>query len=62
MIRNIVTVFSFTVYDINSDKIKLSPRKATRDAIARAQGTLLEETAQEVDEAHLDGNGFLLNT
>lgn len=54
-----VTVYSFTRYDINEDKNPPKPRKATLKAIKSCQGAPIEDTAEEVDEARLDGNGFL---
>jgi hypothetical protein len=54
-----VTVYYFTMYDIRSDEVVRSKRPATLEAIVRFGGTLLEETAEEVDPIELDGNGFL---
>lgn len=59
MLVNTMLVYNFTWYDINSDQIVKSPRKATLDAIAIAKGTPMQETAEEVDFTALDGNGFL---
>lgn len=56
---NKVKVYYFTTYNVMTDETKRMPRPATREAIAAAHGTALEETAQEVDASLLDGNGFL---
>jgi hypothetical protein len=54
-----VTVYYFTHYDINADEKVRSARPATLEAIAKIEDAIvLEETAQEVDTAQLDGNGF----
>ena len=54
-----VTVYYFTQYDINADEKVRSTRPATLEAIAKIEDAIvLEETAQEVDTAQLDGNGF----
>lgn len=58
---NTVVVLFFTKYDIDTDRKLRSPRKATREAITRAQGQPLEDTAEEVALSRLDGNGFLVD-
>jgi hypothetical protein len=54
-----VTVYRFTKYDIASDNICKSRRYGTREAIERLCGTILEDTAAEVDAsvlgAEIDG-------
>lgn len=55
-----IIVYHFELYDIESDSMKLNLRPATSEAIARCKGVLLQDTAQEVDAARLDGNGFLV--
>lgn len=57
-----VTVYSFKACDPITSEMKTAPRKATREAIQMCQGVPIEDTAEEVDEARLDGNGFLLDT
>lgn len=54
-----VTVYYFTMYDIRADEEVRSKRPAIREAIFRVCGTILEETAQEVDPVEIDANGFL---
>jgi len=44
-----VTVYRFTKYDITTDQPQKSTRWATRKAIDRVNGTVLENTAVEVD-------------
>jgi hypothetical protein len=44
-----VTVYRFTVYDITNDEQRTSRRWATREAIERVRGQVLEATATEVD-------------
>jgi hypothetical protein len=46
-----VTVYRFRKYNISSDGYELSRRWATPEAIKRACGEVLEDTAIEVDEA-----------
>jgi hypothetical protein len=53
-----VTVYSFKHLDEHHNKDVIAPRKATREAIKRAQGIVIEESAQVVDESELDGSGF----
>ena len=56
----IKTVFFFEKYDIVKGETVRSKRPATLEAITRAKGAALKDTAQEVDESSLDGNGFLM--
>ena len=51
-----VTVYRFSLYDIASDEQRTSRRWATREAIERIGGKVLESTATEVDVAALDEN------
>ncbi len=55
-----VTVYSFERYNINKDENPPMPRKATLAAIKACDGAPIEGTAELVDEARLDGDGFLL--
>jgi hypothetical protein len=48
-----VTVYRFTVYDITTDENHVSRRMGTREAIASARGSPIENTACDVDEAEL---------
>jgi hypothetical protein len=54
-----VTVFYFECYDTGSHEMVRSKRPATRAAIARCKGVAIEETANEVEESWLDGDGFI---
>lgn len=54
-----INVYYFTGYDIMSDTTLRSKRPATLEAINRSRGQALMDTAQEVDEAALDDDGFL---
>ena len=54
-----VTVYYFTCYNIRTDEKVRSQRPATREAIARCNGVVIEETAQEVAATCLDGDGFV---
>ncbi len=56
---NKVKVYYFTTYNVMTDETRRMQRPATREAIAAAHGTVLEETVQEVDASLLDGNDFL---
>jgi hypothetical protein len=54
-----VKVYYFRQFSIQTGKTERSLRPATREAITGIRGaSILEETAQEVDESELDGNGF----
>lgn len=51
-----VTVYRFKKYNIAMDMSQESRRWATREAIARVFGEVLEDTAIEVDEAYLSSD------
>jgi hypothetical protein len=54
-----VTIYQFTVYDISQDEMRRSRRWGTREAIERIRsGSVLEETATEVEGSCLDDNGM----
>ena len=53
-----VTVYFFTKYDIGSDQNLRSKRPATLEAIERSFGQPLMETAEEINVADLDEEGF----
>lgn len=44
-----VTIYRFELYDITTDGNRKSHRWATREVIERLRGTVLEDTATEVD-------------
>ncbi|HJW42619.1 MAG TPA: hypothetical protein VJ476_15495 [Rhizomicrobium sp.] len=46
-----VTIYRFSLYDIQADGMHRSRRWATREAIDSVHGEVLEETATEVDAA-----------
>jgi hypothetical protein len=48
-----VPVYQFTHYDITRDQTRKSRRWATREAIVATRGTVLEDTATEVDDSVL---------
>jgi hypothetical protein len=48
-----VKVYRFTVYDITTDENRRSRRWATREAIERAHGDVLDDTVTEVDSSVL---------
>ena len=50
-----VTVYQFTKYDISVDASTMSRRWATREAIERVCGEMLEDTATEVNSSVLGG-------
>ena len=52
-------VYYFEKFDVVQGQNIRSKRPATREVIERIGGTVLEETAQEVEVSQLDGNGFL---
>ena len=53
-----VTVYHFMKYDSTVGEVVRSQRPATLETIVVYEGTLLEETAQQVEVSELDGNGF----
>lgn len=53
-----VTVYYFEKYDINTDEMVHSKRRATLEAIKRVGGAPLNDTALQVDSSELDGYGF----
>jgi hypothetical protein len=50
-----VKVYRFTIYEIVNDENRRSRRWATREAIKRVGGEVLEDTATEVDASVLGG-------
>lgn len=55
-----VLVYSFEIYNITTDQNEKSLRKATAEAIAIKNGTLMQDTEEEVDDTALDDNGFVI--
>ena len=53
-----VTVYYFMKYDITAGEMVCSQRPATLETIVVCEGKLIEDTAQHVDVAELDENGF----
>ncbi len=53
-----VTMYYFMQYDRTAGETVRAQRPATLETIVVCEGTLLEETAQQVDVSELDGNGF----
>jgi hypothetical protein len=53
-----VTVYFFEKYDIATDNTVRSKRPATLDTINKVHGQAIDETALEIDETDLDGDGF----
>ena len=53
-----VKVYYFKAWDGYEWNDVRSPRQATLEAIATAEGKAMMETAIEIDESELDGNGF----
>ena len=49
-----VTIYRFTIYDINQDEKIRSRRWGTREGIKGVCGVALEDTAMEVDICHVD--------
>lgn len=55
-----VSVYSFNKFDIQAGVYKVSPRKATAEAIAReSEAVRIDDSVELVDPAVLDGNGFV---
>lgn len=48
-----VTIYRFMLYDITTDSMRPSRRWATREAIERLRGHILEETGTEIDSSML---------
>ena len=53
-----VTVYYFMKYNMTVGETVRSQRPATLETIIVCEGKLLEDTAQQVDVAELDENGF----
>jgi hypothetical protein len=53
-----IAVFAFAHEDDSLNAEVHSPRKATREAIERIRGRLIEASKEEVDESAVDLNGF----
>jgi hypothetical protein len=53
-----VTVYRFKKWDRDAGDDRLARRWATIEAIVRADGSIIRESAIEIDAAHLDGNGM----
>jgi len=53
-----VTVYFFEKYDLMTNQFVRSKRPATLEAIAKVHPHKIMETALEIDETELDGNGF----
>jgi hypothetical protein len=51
-------VYRFRMYVIKDDEMLTSRRWATREAIERVRGEILESTETEVDSSVLDSNGM----
>jgi hypothetical protein len=51
-----VTIFQFEMYNILSDAFQRSRRWATRDAIKRIGGVVIEQSGAHVDEAQVGGD------
>jgi hypothetical protein len=49
-----VTVYRVRVYDGYSDERKLSTRMATREGVAIMRGTIVEDSAVEIEESQLE--------
>jgi hypothetical protein len=46
-----ITIYQFTIYDVANDECRKSRRWATREAIEWLRGTVLEDTATQVDSS-----------
>jgi len=56
--RETVKIYSFQVFDIHCNGLRIGKHKATREAItSRFGGEVLEGTAQDVSPAELDEQG-----
>ena len=51
-----ITVYRFRMYDIRADNWTVSKRMGTRDAIDAVRGSVLEDTAVDVDEEAIDSD------
>lgn len=54
-----VTIYRFSLYDINTDESRQSRRWATLEAIKRLHGEVHEETATEVDASVLEPSNII---
>jgi hypothetical protein len=53
-----IAVYAFAHVDDSLNAEIHSPRKATREAIERIRGRLIEASKEEVEESEVDRNGF----
>lgn len=53
-----VTVYRFKMWDGALDDDRVARRWATAEAIIRADGAIIRESAIDIDVSHLDGNGM----
>ena len=53
-----VTIYFFKKFDVVKGKYQNSKRPATLEAIARARGEAIMESAVEIEPSQLDDDGF----
>jgi len=54
----VVPVYSYTKYDLSTDRNDKRPVKGTVQAIWRAGGTIIDGTREMINESLLDDAGF----
>ncbi|TCV90087.1 hypothetical protein [Sulfurirhabdus autotrophica] len=52
-----LNIYRYEMYDIETDHNSVRSLRATREAIERFGGTIIEESCEEVDSSLLDDNG-----
>jgi hypothetical protein len=55
---SVVPVFSYTTYDLSTDRNDKRPVKGTVRAIWRARGDIIDGTREMIDESLLNDDGF----
>jgi hypothetical protein len=50
-----VTIYKVMLYDVASDEPRVSRRMATRRGVEMMQGSIIEGSEVEIDDAHLNG-------
>ena len=54
----VVPVYSYTKYDLSTDRNDKQPVKGTVQAIWRAKGSVIDGTREMIEESLLDDAGF----
>jgi hypothetical protein len=53
-------VYSFKIYDVNSDAYKLSQKYATKEYIESINAVIIETSKKEVEDNQIDSDGIYI--